>query len=541
MAADEFDVICRLCLACTDELTSIFSSTIHKNLPKLLFICASIKVSHKDGLPEKMCERCLLKLMSFHDFRTQCQTSDDYLKLRISGELIPKKNKKPSPNDDACKSDDLNETKFEYNYSEAENLTDWKRESSDEDVPLSSLVNPQNVSDTNLNGSILNEGRKRKLTKRNTLINLNDDVDKKDKKVLLSNKCRTKLKKISKKSILKLNSQQEEALYIPDIKQEENSEFICNICNESATSKEQLKIHMCNHYSYTCKLCQNRFKTIQSFQSHECKNAKCSSSNLSTENLVNFKISKGKMCISKLHCLKTLVCNFCMREFKYARSLRYHIRSHKGEKPALCTWCGKSFTEQRGLLNHVRAVHTGEKRFKCSFCPKAFPVSGKRRQHERVHTGEKPYQCDVCFRLFAARTTLNAHRWRHTGEDKFICNVRGCNQGFYAFSTYQRHMWAHRGERPYQCPHCDKTYLSMQNLKSHIKAIHTKLRDEVCHICGKGFTEKSVLNRHLRKIHNIEPKDTKPVPAYGIPTTTPATITNQSISDDVMPNDIMNK
>ena len=64
---------------------------------------------------------------------------------------------------------------------------------------------------------------------------------------------------------------------------------------------------------------------------------------------------------------------------------------------------------------HVR-THTGEKPEICKFCGQGFKQKRTRENHERLHTGEKPFQCNFCSSCFAQRTGLNVHVQTHHKE-----------------------------------------------------------------------------------------------------------------------------
>ena len=64
-------------------------------------------------------------------------------------------------------------------------------------------------------------------------------------------------------------------------------------------------------------------------------------------------------------------------------------------KPYECDICGKAFSQNHHLQNHIRK-HTDDKPYQCDICGKGFSVNSSLQTHIRTHTGDKPYKCDIC-------------------------------------------------------------------------------------------------------------------------------------------------
>ena len=188
-------------------------------------------------------------------------------------------------------------------------------------------------------------------------------------------------------------------------------------------------------------------------------------------------------------------CSFCDKKFRVKFSHTVHERGHKGELPQ-CKVCGRRFKRRRYLERHM-TIHTGERPYKCSFCDKKFWVKSSHRTHELGHKGELP-QCKVCGGRYVS---LQHHMLIHSTDwYKHVCSV--CMRAFRRAGHLKRHMILHTDERPYTCWDCGRTFWCVNNLKSHIRGVHTvEEKNHVCSVFGKMFTRHSILNTHIRTTH----------------------------------------
>ena len=203
---------------------------------------------------------------------------------------------------------------------------------------------------------------------------------------------------------------------------------------------------------------------------------------------------------------KPHICLKCNRGFSAPKRLQQHVAMvHEGAKISLeCDICKTTFANKSGLTHHIKSVHEKIRPHKCPECD--FDASVKQhltRHLLRIHgisLEKNEHLCSDCGYQTLSKGELEEHIDRvHKGLKPYMCS--NCGKDFSTKIHLKRHMKRHAGTKNYQCTFCDYKSVESSVIKKHIRAVHEKERPYVCPICNKCFGQTSHLKTHISGVH----------------------------------------
>jgi hypothetical protein len=110
-----------------------------------------------------------------------------------------------------------------------------------------------------------------------------------------------------------------------------------------------------------------------------------------------------------------LRCNLCNKTFAKKCYFTQHFKQmhHNGEKQFKCRKCGKCFSEDKALQEHIKRHYMVSKPFKCNQCTKSFIHKTDLKRHEILHSSGMPHVCHLCSKGFARNDHLAKHIKTH--------------------------------------------------------------------------------------------------------------------------------
>ncbi|KAK7292861.1 hypothetical protein RJT34_15716 [Clitoria ternatea] len=258
-----------------------------------------------------------------------------------------------------------------------------------------------------------------------------------------------------------------------------------------------------------------------------------------------------------------ILCSYegCGKTFIDAEALKKHSHVH-GEKQFVCHYeqCGKKFMDSSKLKRHF-LIHTGEKDFVCPHegCGKAFSLDFNLRSHMKTHSHENYHICPDCGKRYTQEYKLKnhiaSHMKTHSQENYHICPYPDCGKRYSHEYKLKNHIASHHNasmdvikytpplkkqskaskpsgatygsassNRPYACPYegCEKAYIHEYKLRLHLKREHPghTTDENAVHALANAHNKMDVASdqdAYGMKRSNTSQKQSRPKPIFKLP------------------------
>lgn len=241
------------------------------------------------------------------------------------------------------------------------------------------------------------------------------------------------------------------------------SSLACKICFESMPDLDTLLDHLISKhdakYDKSITTCLQPYRLIKDHMS--CPNC--------PNEIFRFFGTLLKH-MNKKHTNNNIICVYCGQSFRRDQNLRVHIWRHHRDGRFKCNICGAECNIPSRLYMHMAKAH-GVKAAKCPKCPEAFSTQYLRQKH-LIEAHDSGHKCSYCGKLFTRNSFMRDHiRRTHLKEKNVECSI--CNMKFFNNILLRRHMVKHSGEKNFHCDVCGERFFWRKSLRAHM-ARHSK-------------------------------------------------------------------
>ncbi|CAG9859203.1 unnamed protein product [Phyllotreta striolata] len=201
------------------------------------------------------------------------------------------------------------------------------------------------------------------------------------------------------------------------------------------------------------------------------------------------------------------ICEKCNKTFKYSKSLQYHMMEHEEINKYKCPLCEWTAVDKTQVKDHLKMNHN-------ALFTQELDVSIEKLV---VITPEGHLKCNICDFEFVSSAGLEEHLSQHEqinsdlqskshkyktfkySKRKHDC--KKCGKQFSSKSSLNRHILiVHEETKRFRCEICDEKFTVKNSLKYHMN-IHTDTKPYKCNLCSRAFRQPAPLIRHRRTKH----------------------------------------
>ncbi|XP_046353030.1 myoneurin-like [Haliotis rufescens] len=197
-------------------------------------------------------------------------------------------------------------------------------------------------------------------------------------------------------------------------------------------------------------------------------------------------------------------CTQCGVAYIRKSNLTRHMRTvHSNAFHLKCRSCNIVTKTERELRNHCLEVHNNNSPFECEEegCNYRTYKYDFLRRHKQIHSEQRDYVCDKCGKTFSQQAGLLSHHRTCYHLQEYLCDV--CGQAFNHYQSMKSHRRSiHYGERPFMCTDCGTRFSDHRNLKRH-RRIHENAFPYSCQICGQKYRHSNSLKAHMKKHSDV--------------------------------------
>ncbi|EDW62932.2 transcription factor grauzone [Drosophila virilis] len=171
-------------------------------------------------------------------------------------------------------------------------------------------------------------------------------------------------------------------------------EHQCHICHKSFANVHRLRRHIQSIHEdlhpHVCDICGKKFKFKPSFERHLLEH-------------------QGVVA-------PAMECPVCGVWLKNEHSLRLHRFTHDSTD-TVCPHCSKTCSSRTALRAHIKYAHKLTTNLQCTYCEKSFKQQRNLEEHMAIHTGLQLYNCPHCPKECRSRSNMYVHiKQRHADE-----------------------------------------------------------------------------------------------------------------------------